>query len=94
MDTSTFGKDDYVKVENHKSFINQLNTAISNATMVKTTLNTEETTDAGRRYANIIIKFYNLEIRLISRLLKFHPPLRDPSNVNKLDGVGTATVHV
>lgn len=95
MDTSIFGKNDYIKIENAKdAIITPLNQAISHMTDLKTeTINSPEADNEMKKIASIVIKYHSLEVSFFSRVLKLHPPLTDPRNVNKLDGVGNATVH-
>ena len=94
MDTSIFGKDDYVIIENGKDIIQALNYGITTITTLKTQLNSNPETAANvRKNASAVIKYYNLEISIFTKILKFHPPLKDPKNVNKLGGVGNATVY-
>lgn len=94
LDTSTFGKDDYVQISNGKDIITLLNFMIKNATSLKLDLIKTPDVEADvKNNANAFIKYYNIVIKYLNKVLKFHLPLRDPKNVNKLDGVGTAKIY-
>lgn len=94
LDTSIYGKDDYVKLDDGKDITTLLNIMIKIATDLKTKLiKNPETEENVKNNTNVLIRFFNIVIKYLSKVLKFHPPLRDPKNVNKLDGVGTAKIY-
>ena len=94
IDTSIFGKDDYEQI-NSKDVVRTLNNTITSVTKLKTDLNKNlgGSNDANR-FANEAIKFFSFVVSFYAKVLKFHPPLMDPKNVNKLGGIGAATIHV
>ena len=95
MDVSTFGKDDFVEIQNKGDIIEALNRSLNTITFYKTELN--KTTEDGdkeklyKKFANVVIRYHSLQTTLFSKILKIHRPLSDPKNVNKLGAVGTAT---
>lgn len=92
IDGSTFGKDDYAEID-VKALTKLLNIGIKQISTLKRAMNIpdESRKEIAVRLGNAFIKMHTLVNRFIVKILKFHPPIKNPKNVNKLGGVGQAT---
>lgn len=92
IDGSTFGKDDYVEFD-AKALTKLLNIGIKQISTLKRAMNIPDDSrkEGAIKMGNVFIRMHTLVNRFIVKILKFHPPIKNPKNVNKLGGVGQAT---